>query len=76
MLFQQNFDTTKPFFDDNEDSENVEESDGDIEIILPNSKFKRKEIDKDALDTTSDDTLECPVCLKELKLSNAEFNTQ
>ncbi|TIB81971.1 DNA/RNA polymerase [Wallemia mellicola] len=75
VLFQQNVDTTKPFFDDiDEDSESVEESDGDIEIILPNSKFKRKETDKDVLDTTSDDTLECPVCLKELKLSNDEFN--
>lgn len=77
VFFEQDVDTSKPFFNDiDKDSESIEESDGDIEIIPPKPKYKRKERDEDVCDTTSDDTLECPVCLKRLKLPNDEFNAQ
>lgn len=77
VFFEQDVDTSKPFFNDiDKDSESIEESDGDIEIIPPKSKYKRKERDEDVCDTTSDDILECPVCLKRLKLPNDEFNAQ
>ena len=86
----------KPFFDDLDDeqapvelSDEADSSDGDVEIVQPQPKVKRKEIEPKGrehedssvrLNAIADgglaNLLECPVCMKRLRVSNDSFNQQ
>lgn len=81
----------KPFFDDLEESSDVTDVDVDADVLpsIHHSKPKRKEANgaaqadengdasgSKAPDTAITDTLECPVCVKKLRVSNDVFNQQ